>query len=171
MADEDTLSQDDLDSLLGLGGEESASEQGGGDELNLDSLLAEDTEGTKTAGINQEALDALAGFVEQETKAEAAKKGKGQSKQGSGGDRDNIDLLLDVFVRFTVELGRTKMLIKDVLMLTEGSIVELDKMIGDEVDILINDRLFGRGKLVVIDEYFGVQITHIIDPLDRYRNL
>jgi flagellar motor switch protein FliN/FliY len=76
---------------------------------------------------------------------------------------------MDVALRFTVELGRTQMNIKDVMMLGEGSIVELDKNVGDEVDVYVNDRLFGRGKLVVIDEFFGVQMTHILDPLERFR--
>ena len=57
----------------------------------------------------------------------------------------------------------------DVLMLGEGSIIELDKNVGDEVDILVNDRLFGRGRLVVVDEFFAVQITQILDPIRRYR--
>jgi len=56
------------------------------------------------------------------------------------------------------------MFIKDILLLGEGSIVELDKNVGDEVDILINDRLFARGKLVVVDEFYGVQITQILHP-------
>lgn len=78
---------------------------------------------------------------------------------------------MDVTLRFSVELGRTHMYIKDVLQLSEGSVVELDKNAGDEVDILVNDRLFGRGKLIAMDEYFAVQITHILDPMERYRIL
>lgn len=63
------------------------------------------------------------------------------------------------------------MFIKDVLMLGEGSIVELDKNVGDEVDLLVNDRFFGRGRLVVMDEFFGVQISFIADPLAQFRKL
>ena len=76
----------------------------------------------------------------------------------------SIKELYDINVKFTVELARTFMFIKDILLLGEGSIVELDKNVGDEVDILINDRLFARGKLVVVDEFYGVQITQILHP-------
>ncbi len=77
----------------------------------------------------------------------------------------SIKELYDINVKFTVELARTFMFIKDILLLGEGSIVELDKNVGDEVDILINDRLFARGKLVVVDEFYGVQITQILHPV------
>jgi flagellar motor switch protein FliN/FliY len=75
-----------------------------------------------------------------------------------------IKELYDINVKLSVELGRTFMYIKDILLLGEGSIVELDKNVGDEVDILINDRLFARGKLVIVDEFYGVQITQILHP-------
>ncbi len=82
---------------------------------------------------------------------------------------DNADLLMDVLLSFTVELGHTEMHIKEIMQLKEGSIVELDKDVGDEVDILVNDRPFGRGKLVALGEYLGVQITHIINHQQRRR--
>ncbi|MBI3394321.1 MAG: flagellar motor switch protein FliN, partial [Spirochaetia bacterium] len=139
---------------------------GGADDLNLDSLLGGDGGG---AGLDAASLSALAGAVGGGKPAPSGGGGGGRTAVASEGSRDNVELLLDVTLRFTVELGRTQMYIKDVLLLGEGSIVELDKNVGDEVDILINDRLFGRGRLVVMDEFFAVHITQIIDPLIRYR--
>jgi flagellar motor switch protein FliN/FliY len=187
MADESgSLSQDEIDALLNMG-DDAGGDSGaggdlgdltggtGGDDLNLDSLLGGGGGGAGGGGmgLDQDALDALAGAVG------GSSSGGGRSAataapsaRSRGGERsENVELLMDVTLRFTVELGRTQMYIKDVLMLGEGSIVELDKNVGDEVDILINDRLFGRGRLVVLDEFFGVQITHIIDPLTQFRAL
>jgi flagellar motor switch protein FliN/FliY len=79
----------------------------------------------------------------------------------------NIGLLMDVFMELTVELGRTKKPIKEILQFGEGTIIELDKLAGEPVDILVNHKLIARGEVVVIDENFGVRITEIISPLDR----
>lgn len=83
----------------------------------------------------------------------------------------NIDLIMDVPLQVTVELGRTKKLIRDILELAPGSVVELDKLAGEPVDILVNGKLIAKGEVVVIDENFGVRITDIISPLERTYNL
>ncbi len=79
----------------------------------------------------------------------------------------NIQLLLDVPMQITVELGRTKMLVKEILSLGEGSIIELDKLAGEPVDLLVNNKLIAKGEVVVIDENFGVRVTDIINPAER----
>ncbi len=79
----------------------------------------------------------------------------------------NISLLMDVPMQLTVELGRTKMLVKEILSLGEGSIIELDKLAGEPVDLLVNNRLIAKGEVVVIDENFGVRVTDIINPAER----
>jgi len=84
---------------------------------------------------------------------------------------NNISLLLDVPMQLTVELGRTRMLIKDILSLGEGSIIELDKLAGEPVDILVNNKLVAKGEVVVIDENFGVRVTDIISPIERIHSL
>lgn len=76
-------------------------------------------------------------------------------------DAMNLDLLLDIPLEVVVELGRTKMKISDVLELTSGSIVELDKMAGEPVDVYVNNKLIAKGEVVVIEEHFGVRITEI----------
>jgi flagellar motor switch protein FliN/FliY len=83
----------------------------------------------------------------------------------------NIGLLMDVSMQLTVELGRTKMLIKDILGMGEGTIVELDKLAGEPVDLLVNGKLIAKGEVVVIDENFGVRVTDIISPMERIASL
>lgn len=90
---------------------------------------------------------------------------------GIPGVDTNIGLLLDVPLQITVELGRTRKLIRDILELAPGSVVELDKLAGEPVDILANGKLIAKGEVVVIDENFGVRITDIISPLERANNL
>ncbi|HMV79765.1 MAG TPA: flagellar motor switch protein FliN [Leptospiraceae bacterium] len=82
----------------------------------------------------------------------------------------NLNLLMDVQMSVTVELGRTKMYIKDILGLGEGSIIELDKLAGEPVDLLVNGKLIAKGEVVVIDENFGVRVTDIVSPTDRIKS-
>lgn len=84
-----------------------------------------------------------------------------------GADQGNIGLLMDVYMEMTVELGRTRKLIRDILGMGEGTIIELDKLAGEPVDILVNHKLIAKGEVVVIDENFGVRVTEIVDPMDR----
>jgi flagellar motor switch protein FliN len=79
----------------------------------------------------------------------------------------NISLLLDVPMTLTVELGRTRQLVKDILGLGEGSIIELDKLAGEPVDLLVNGKLIAKGEVVVIDENFGVRVTDIVSKDER----
>lgn len=160
MAEDGSLSQEEIDALLSMGDDApppNPAQAGGGDAP---------AGGTAAPALDNDALMAIAGAVGAAPARPSPQAAKPMTRTDS---RDNMELLMDVSLRFTVELGRTQMNIKDVMMLGEGSIVELDKNVGDEVDIFINDRLFGRGKLVVIDEFFGVQMTHILDPLERFR--
>jgi flagellar motor switch protein FliN/FliY len=83
----------------------------------------------------------------------------------------NIDMLLDVTLPVSIELGRTALKIEDILNLGPGSVVELDKLAGEPVDILVNEKLLAKGEVVVVDENFGVRITSMISPQDRIRSL
>jgi flagellar motor switch protein FliN len=86
-------------------------------------------------------------------------------------EQKNLDMLLDIPLQVTVELGRTKRSVKEILELSSGSIIELDKLAGEPVDILVNDRLIAKGEVVVIDENFGVRVTDIISQSDRLKKL
>lgn len=92
----------------------------------------------------------------------------GQDKPGSLQD---IDLILDIPVKLTVELGRTKMTIKELLRLSQGSVVALDGLAGEPLDILINGYLIAQGEVVVVADKYGVRITDIITPSERMRRL
>jgi flagellar motor switch protein FliN len=87
--------------------------------------------------------------------------------QGMGQEQGNIGLIMDVYMEMTVELGRTKKLIKEILGMGEGTIIELDKLAGEPVDILVNHKLIAKGEVVVIDENFGVRVTEIVSPMER----
>lgn len=86
-------------------------------------------------------------------------------------DQGNIGLLMDVYMEMTVELGRTKKPIKEILGFGEGTIIELDKLAGEPVDILVNHKPIAKGEVVVIDENFGVRITEILSPQERVSEL
>jgi len=87
------------------------------------------------------------------------------------GEARNLNMLLDIPLQVTVELGRTKHSVKEILQLASGSIIELDKLAGEPVDILVNSRLIAKGEVVVIDENFGVRITDIMSQAERLNNL
>lgn len=83
----------------------------------------------------------------------------------------NLDLILDIPLRVTVELGRTKMLVRDLLQLGQGSVIELSKLAGEPMEILVNEKLVAKGEAVVVNEKFGVRLTDIISPLERVEQL
>ncbi|WNF25165.1 flagellar motor switch phosphatase FliY [Mesobacillus jeotgali] len=94
-----------------------------------------------------------------------------ETVQPQQAETKNLNMLLDIPLQVTVELGRTKRSVKDILELGSGSIIELDKLAGEPVDILVNNRLIAQGEVVVIDENFGVRVTDIISQSDRIKKL
>ncbi|MDR3139172.1 MAG: flagellar motor switch protein FliN [Treponema sp.] len=86
-------------------------------------------------------------------------------------EQGNIGLIMDVSMEMTVELGRTRKLIKEILGMGEGTIIELDKLAGEPVDILVNHKLIAKGEVVVIDENFGVRVTEIVSPMERMNDM
>ncbi len=83
----------------------------------------------------------------------------------------NLDLILDIPLTVTVELGRSKMLINDLLQLGQGSVIELTKLVGEPLEVLVNDKLVARGEVVVVNDKFGVRLTDIVSPLERVQSL
>ncbi|WNS82432.1 flagellar motor switch phosphatase FliY [Domibacillus sp. DTU_2020_1001157_1_SI_ALB_TIR_016] len=112
-----------------------------------------------------------AGRQASEAKVETAVFSSFQSPQLGDQEARNLNMLFDIPLQVTVELGRTNRNVKDILELTSGSIIELDKLAGEPVDVLVNNRLIARGEVVVIEENFGVRITNIASPADRLKNL
>ncbi|MFO7883687.1 MAG: flagellar motor switch protein FliN [Desulfobacteraceae bacterium] len=90
----------------------------------------------------------------------------------SAGDQvQDLDFILDIPLELSVELGKTRMLINDLLQLGQGSIVELNKLAGEPLEVYINHKLIARGEVVVVNEKFGVRLTDIITPMDRVKSL
>ncbi|MDE2594784.1 MAG: flagellar motor switch protein FliN [Burkholderiales bacterium] len=89
----------------------------------------------------------------------------------SGAAGNDINMILDIPVQLTVELGRTRIPIKNILQLAQGSVVELDAMAGEPMDVLVNGFLIAQGEVVVVNDKFGIRLTDIVTPSERMRRL
>ncbi|WP_151636379.1 flagellar motor switch protein FliN [Noviherbaspirillum aerium] len=120
---------------------------------------------------------AIAEQAQAEAAAMAAKQAQAtvfQEFSGSAGKsntNNDIDFILDIPVQLTVELGRTKIAIKNLLQLAQGSVVELDGLAGEPMDVLVNGCLIAQGEVVVVNDKFGIRLTDIITPSERIRKL
>ncbi|MBW7903620.1 MAG: flagellar motor switch protein FliN [Rhodocyclaceae bacterium] len=141
---------------------------------NLDAGAADDaiSEDDWAAAMAEQAVtDAGSGS------ADAAAPATPHIFQSFGGDptkgsvMNELDMILDIPVQITVELGRTKLTIKNLLQLAHGSVVELDAMAGEPLDVLVNGTLIAQGEVVVVNEKFGIRLTDIITPAERMRKL
>ena len=92
-------------------------------------------------------------------------------KPTAKGNERNLDLIMDIPLKVTVELGRAKMVVHDLLALGQGSVIELSKLAGEPMEVLVNDKLVARGEAVVVNEKFGVRLTDIISPTERIQQL
>ncbi len=133
----------------------------------------EPTPGGDAGALDDDWANALAeqSDVEAGGSAQAAtfeELGNGAAAQSGS---QNLDFLLDIPLEVTVELGRTHLIINRMLQLTQGSVVELDKAAGEPVEIYVNNKLLGKGEVIVVNERFGVRITEIISQADRIKNM
>ena len=103
--------------------------------------------------------------------AQASGDDPGGGGSAADGESQNFDFLLDIPLELKVELGHTDMIINKMLQLTQGSVVELNKAAGESVAIYVNDKLLGKGEVIVVNERFGVRITEIISQADRIKNM
>jgi flagellar motor switch protein FliN/FliY len=97
--------------------------------------------------------------------------GQGVLAQAGLGSDVNLDVILDVPVTMAMEVGRTKISIRNLLQLTQGSVVELDRAAGEPLDVFVNGTLVAHGEVVVINEKFGIRLTDVISPAERVRKL
>lgn len=119
-----------------------------------------------------DSLESLADQLAAEASAEAEVENKNAAKAADGDNKDrNLQLILDIPLKVTVELGRTKMQVIDLLNLGQGSVIELNKLAGEPMEVLVNDKLIARGEAVVVNEKFGVRLTDIISPAERVEQL
>jgi flagellar motor switch protein FliN/FliY len=123
------------------------------------------------AAAMAEAKGAEAGgaLAPSESPAQFASFANGGNPNGSAGN--DINMILDIPVQLTVELGRTKIPIKHILQLAQGSVVELETLAGEPMDVLVNGYLIAQGEVVVVNEKFGIRLTDIVTPSERMRRL
>lgn len=112
-----------------------------------------------------------AGGEEAAKKAAAPAQFDSLSKGKNPSEVQNLDFILDIPLEVSVEIGRTKMVVSELLQLGQGSVVELDKYAGEPVEIFVNERLIAMGEVVVVNEKFGVRLTDIISPAERIKQL
>ncbi len=149
------------------------------EEAEKDAITADDwaaamaeQETTETAG---DAADDWAAAMSEQAAADSAPK-KAQifqnlTPEGHPAAANNLDLILDIPVQLTVELGRTKIAIRNLLQLAQGSVVELDGLAGEPMDVLVNGCLIAQGEVVVVNDKFGIRLTDIISPAERLRRI
>ena len=109
--------------------------------------------------------------VQQSKQAEAQVFTEFSGKNKLNESQNDIDFILDIPVQLTVELGRTKIAIKNLLQLAQGSVVELDGLAGEPMDVLVNGCLIAQGEVVVVNDKFGIRLTDIINPAERIRKI
>ena len=119
--------------------------------------------------------DAWAEALEQQADAESAGAKPASfdevSDEGLPGTDVKLDVVLDIPVNISMEIGRTKISIRNLLQLNQGSVVELDRLAGEPMDVLVNGTLIARGEVVVVNEKFGIRLTDIISPTERVKKL
>ncbi|MBL7974824.1 MAG: flagellar motor switch protein FliN [Candidatus Kapabacteria bacterium] len=139
-----SMTQEEIDALLS-GAQDSAPEAGTAEqptiEVDTPAFGEIDVPGNPPGGINLNPLD------------------------------PKLDMLYDLQLMVSIELGRTNMLIRDILRLGRGSVIEFDKLVSEPVDVLVNGKKVAEGEVVVIDKHFGIRITSLVDPSDRLRSL
>ncbi len=101
--------------------------------------------------------------IEQNPKQEHSKPASGENKE--------LGFLLDIPLQVSVEIGRSRILIKDLLQMQEGSIIELDKLSGEPLDLYVNSRLIARGEAVLVKDKYGIRLTDVVSPSERIENL
>ncbi len=158
------LSQEEIDNALQQGEHEDSNDGDDGDGMSQEEI---------DAAIN-DAVGELEGndFTSTEQQPDVQEADFQQlSSSNKGEGQRNIDLLMDVELPVSIELGKTTMDISDILALGPGSVVELEKLVGEPVDLLVNNKCVARGEVVVVEENFGLRITSLISPEERIKNL
>ena len=119
----------------------------------------------------KEDFEALDDIEDIETPGEDGTEAVDETGPATGGETKSLDLILDIPLTVAVELGRSKMLINDLLQLGQGSVIELTKLVGEPLEVLVNQKLVARGEVVVVNEKFGVRLTDIVSPMERVQSL
>ena len=143
----------------------------------VDNSVEESTEVQKTQDIPKTSADEVTS-KKPHSIIEDSEEDKGKpyaftdlDKASTSEPPDNIEFILDIPLEISVELGRTKMLINELLKLGQGSVIELSKLAGETLEVLANQKLIARGEVVVVDEKYGIRLTEIVSPTERIERL
>jgi flagellar motor switch protein FliN/FliY len=134
-------------------------------------------EPAKTGTEEQAMADEWAAAMdeEQDTRQDPApggeNAGQGGNHQGKAGQSPELDVILDIPVRISMEVGSTSITIRNLLQLNQGSVIELDRLAGEALDVLVNGTLIAHGEVVVVNDKFGIRMTDVISPSERIKNL
>jgi flagellar motor switch protein FliN/FliY len=144
--------------------------------ISADDWAAAMAEQETAAPADGGAADDWGAAMAEQAAADGAPAQKAQIFQNLSSDQtapaaNNLDLILDIPVHLTVELGRTKIAIRNLLQLAQGSVVELDGLAGEPMDVLVNGCLIAQGEVVVVNDKFGIRLTDIISPAERLRRI
>ncbi len=167
---ETTTEENELDDWAAAMAEQEAAEQT--QEEQTENQTTPDNEVTPDTDPASDTPDSNPGEALENVQNANATVFKEFSNESVLGDKQNdIDMILDIPVQLTVELGRTKIAIKNLLQLAQGSVVELDGLAGEPMDVLVNGCLIAQGEVVVVNDKFGIRLTDIITPSERIRKL
>lgn len=149
MSDSDSEVMDEWADALAESGDSEASEEASGEQVQEEGEAAAPAPAPAPAGFDE---------IHDENKSQL-------------GDDVNMDVILDIPVTIAMEIGRTKINIRNLLHLNQGSVVELDRMAGEPLDVLVNGTLIAHGEVVVVNEKFGIRLTDVISPSERVKKL
>jgi len=145
-----------------------------GNDVTADDWAAAMSEQSTSGGAEDDWAAAMAEQANVDAKAAEPQKAQifqNLTSDGHPAAANNLDLILDIPVQLTVELGRTKIAIRNLLQLAQGSVVELDGLAGEPMDVLVNGCLIAQGEVVVVNDKFGIRLTDIISPAERLRRI
>ena len=151
------MEQNEIDELMKGGSKSNAAVAPNDDKISWDDVQEEMAQSSKPASAKTQVSD--------------VKFDELKSTKPDGGKSFNLDFILDIPLTLTAELGRSKMLISELLQLGQGSVLELTKLAGEPMDVYVNQRLIARGEVVVVNEKFGVRLTDIVSPAERVNKL
>lgn len=138
------------------------------DSVDMDTF---DAEKEMMEALAQEAAGKSASSVQTSVQPSVQTSAPPATSNSVGSQDSNLDRILDIPLMLSAQLGNTRMLIKDLLQLGPGSIVELDKLAGEPLEVLVNERLVARGEVVMVNEKFGIRLTDVISPTERVKKL
>ncbi|WP_285907379.1 flagellar motor switch protein FliN [Pseudodesulfovibrio pelocollis] len=170
--DQDKLAQEWADALLEGDDVPDPSEAASADVASDDEALADEWAAALAETTQEEVKhDKEQAFLSTQTHDYEFKDMGSVSKGAASGGKRDLDFILDIPLEVSAELGRTKLLINELLQLGQGSVVELNKLAGEPLEIYVNGKLVARGEAVVINEKFGIRLTDIISPIERVKQL